>query len=373
MTMTPPGQPTGLQTTARDLLRGRVLLQVGQKDAVSGVVRRLPWTAALSGIVLTGKPNLGVVAALRAQDPDLVIALEPDVDREHFATALEPFVLPPPDLFDTATLNRVLDDQIEAGASFALTPTGHIRAGDPDAAKAVIDIANALDRADVVVRLPVAATWLRTNVEQLAAIAGRSRHPVALSLAHEQDPMQGRGVAGAMRELTMSVVGLALWRTDLAALAHVADGGWCGAVGFVPSMRHGLSPGESGKAINWRDHTPHVLLADHLRYMRGSHLQNIFASTEPPHCDCTACHGGPLDRFTGSDPDRLVAHEHNAAVLLSMVGEMQRVTAPERPVWWQERLRRAVAAHDQTTRQTGQFLPLPSVLAAWAKLHGVAA
>lgn len=374
MTVSPPGNGgTGLRIAARDLLFGRVLLQLGQRDAESGVLHRLPWGTAASGIVLTGKQNLGTLAAIRAAHPGLVLALEPDVDRDHIATVDGPFVLPPADLFGTATLERMLDDQIEAGASIALTPTGHVRAGDSDTAKAVIEVANGLDRDDVVVRLPVDAPWLRTNAKQLAAIVARSRHPVALSLAHEMDPMDGRGVAASMRELTLSVANLALWRTDLSAIAHVCDGGWAGAVGFVPSLRHGLSPGNSGRAINWRDKTPHVLLRDHLRYMRGSHLQDTFASSEPPHCGCSVCNGGPLDRFSESGADRLVAHEHNAAGLLDMVSELQHLPPHRRLEWWQERLRRALSAHEQTARQTGRHLAIPNVVAAWAKLHGIAA
>lgn len=373
MTITPPGRPTGLRTSARDLLRGTLLLAMSKKDAATAVVERLPWDLAPSGLVLTGKLDLGLVDDLRKTHPELTIACEPDADSEHFASVAEPFLLPPENLFGPVTLGRVLDDQIEAGASFALTPTGHLRAGDTDAAKAVIDQANELDREDVVVRLPFDATVMRTDPQQIAAIARRSRHTVALSLAHDQDPMTGRGVVDAMRALTLGVPDLILWRTDLAAFAHLVDGGLSAGVGFVPSLRHGLAPGKGGKRINRADRTPHVLLDEHLRYMRTSEMQRRFASTEPPHCSSIPCDGAALDRFTGSDADRLAAHEHNAVTLLAMAAELRRVKPEERARWWHARLTRAVNAHEESTRETSQHWPLPPVLAAWAKLHGVAA
>lgn len=347
---------------------------MSSRDADSGLVDRLPWDLAPSGLVLTGKPDFGLLDRLRRAHPDLVIAYEPDADTSHVATAADSFLLPPDDLFGEVTLGRFLDEQKEAGASFCVTPTGHLRAGDSDAAKAVIDAANELNRDDVVVRLPCEPAFLRTSADQLVAIARRSRHPVALSLSDDQDPMARRGAVSGIRTLTAAVPTLGLWRTDLAAFAHLAEGGLTALVGFVPSLRHGLSPGKRGRRNNLADNTPHVLLPQLFRYMRASELQRRYASTEPPHCTSTPCRGAALDRFTGSTGDRLAAHEHNAVALLEIAAELHRFDDPaDRVGWWATRLRRAIEAHDEAERQTSQHWPLPPVLAAWAKRQGIAA
>lgn len=373
MTTTPPSRPAALRATARDLLRGRLLLAMSSKDAESGVVDRLPFNLAPSGLVLTGKREFGLLARLRRAHPDLVIAYEPDADSVYYATVEAPFLLPDDDLFAPASLGRVLDDQREVGASFAVTPTGHLRPGDTDVIKAVIEATNALDRDDVVVRLPLDPATLRTDPRQLAAIAGRSRHPVALSLCADQDPMAQRGAIDGLRLLNDTVTDLGLWRTDQAAFLHLAEGGLWAVVGFIPSLRHGLTPEKKGRKNNRRDHSPHVLLPEHLRYMRVTEIQNRYAATEPPHCASSPCDGGPLDRFTAAAQDRLEAHEHNAVTLLELAGELARAGDAERRLaWWRSRLQRAIAAHEEAARLTRQHWPLPDVLEAWAKRQGVA-
>jgi hypothetical protein len=371
MTLTPPGRPAGLRTSVRTVLRGRLLLTMSWVDAETGVVDRLPWETAPAGLVLTGKPDYRVLRHLRRIHPDLIIACEPAADSEHLATVADPFLLPETDLLGPFTLERFLNDQRDAGASFALTPTGHVRAGETDAAKAAIDQANDLDRDDVVVRLPLDATVMRTHPEQVVAIALRSRHPIALSLFADQDPMERRGIVESMHAFTHAVENSVLWRSDIAAFAHLVGGGLSAGAGFLPSLRHGLAPGKTGRKINAADLTPHVLLAELLRYMRTSELQRRYASTAPPRCDDAPCNGAPLDRFTGSRADRLAAHEHNAVSLLALAGELAGLHSDERISWWRSRLIRSVQAHEQASRGTQQHWPLPPVLAAWAKLYNV--
>jgi len=358
-------------TDSRTSLRGRLLMQAGSADVLR-LAARVPLNG-MSGLVVTGAQNFGLIAQLRRSYPELLLATEPDVDKDSHAEPSMPFVLGEPNLFGTPTLNSVLDDQLEAGASFALTPTGHIRAADALSMKAAVEQANALDRDDVVLRLPCDAYWVKpAHITQLQAVVSRSRHPVALSLTHRTDPMLGKGVVAGVQALSAAIPDLALWRTDLAAVEHLVNGGLAGAVGLLPSLRHGLAPGQRGFAIDKSDRTPKVLIPGWLHYMRGSHLQRVFASSAPPHCDCQLCGGAPLDRFTGSDEDRALAHDHNATVITKMAEDLDAVGAQGRDRWWGEQLQTAVDLHDSASRSTGSHVGVPDVVLAWAKQRGIA-
>jgi hypothetical protein len=185
--------------------------------------------------------------------------------------------------------------------------------------------------------------------------------------------MTRRGAIDGMRALTAAVPDLTLWRTDQAAFPHLVEGGLSAVVGFIPSLRHGLSPGKTGRKNNLNDHSPHVLLPEHFRYMRVSEIQNKYAATDPPYCLSSPCDGAPLDRFTGAEVDRLEAHQHNAVSLLEIAAELHKFTGEDRVRWWAARLLRAINAHTDAERATSQHWPLPSVIASWAKRQGIAA
>jgi hypothetical protein len=346
-------------------------MQAGSSDALRLAARVS--LDGISGLVVTGARNFGIIDTLRRAFPELLLAAEPDVDKDQCATPSTPFALGEPNLFGAPTLDGVLDDQRQAGASFALTPTGHIAQADAASMKAAVEQANSLDRNDVVLRLPCHGYWVRpAHITQLQAIVSRSRHPVALSLSDKQDPMVGKGVANGVQALSAALPDLALWRTDLAALEHVVNGGLAGAVGLLPSLRHGLAPGQRGFAIDRRDRTPKVLIPRWLHYMRGSRLQDVFASTAPPQCNCRICGGASLDRFTGSDNDRALAHDHNATIVTGLAADLSAVGTHGRLRWWQQQLQTAVDLHAAASRATGSHIAVPAVLLAWAKQHGIA-
>lgn len=356
----------GVAGSARGLLRGRVLAQVGVKEAES-LAATVPMP--FGGLVVTGSRTIAALARLRRAHPELVLAAEPDADAAWVATPDAPFVLGQDDLWRPASLERSLDQQREAGASFALAPSGHVQAGDAPSLRAIIELANRLDRDDMVVRVPLHAAWVRKDaIRQLEAALRRSRHPVALSLAAPKDPLEGRGIAAAVQDLAAAVPHMLLWRTDLAALAHVSAGGLAGAIGFTPALRHGALPGRKGFALDPTDKRPHVLLPGWLRFMRGTKLEDVFASALAPVCDCRICHGAPLDRFGSSDIDRLRAHQHNVAVWSDLAAQLRAVPAAGRPAWWRAQLEEAVRRHDEASAVTGRDVAVPGVLEAWVRV-----
>ena len=298
--MSTPGQS---RLSVRKALRDRCLTVIGLDEATS-MARYLD--TSRGGLVISSTRGIGKVRAIHATFPGLVIASDPKAAEVRAATAETPLDLPDSgDLFGEMTLEQVINDQLSCGADIGVVPGRHVEAEDSASLRALIDAANTVERDDVIVRVPCAYPWLRPeNHRQLAAILGTSRHPVALSPAGWADPLDNKGVPAGIRMITDAIEGLIIWKTDLAGLDAVARGALASAIGVVPSLRHSVPPGGRGKAIDPADKQPKVLLPKLLRYVRVSHLHDEwFVSTKPWTCDCAACHGRPVDRFTSSKED----------------------------------------------------------------------
>lgn len=352
------------QRSAREVLDGSLLLMAGKPGR--DLVHLVPQSA--SGLVLTSAEQNKTMRTLRAAFPSMVLAAEPATAGKQYATPEAPFVLPQEDgaLFATSIV-ELLDAQIQAGASFAITPTGYVAPGDADPLKAAINEANELDRDDMVLYLPCDPRWVtKDERRQLMAWLKRSRHPVALALGSETNPHKERGVSEGMREVCEQVSGVMPWRADLAAFDGLAHGAHAAAIGLRAGNRHALEPDHRGFAI-LTDRTPRVLVPSLLRFMMAGHLDNRFASTQPPVCNCHVCHGRPLTRFqNGQD---LEADRHNTLTLMSLFDQM--TAYPGGPsAWWTQTLRDAAVEHDLVAAQTGQPFELDRVLKAWLELSG---
>lgn len=370
-TAQPPAPSPGTGASATGIVADRVMIQAGHGDA-----RELAatMTGHDGGLVVTGPQALGVTGKIRRDRPSLVLGIDLAPEKTWIAEPDTPFYLGEPHLFAEPSLEASLDDQVRAGASFALTPTGHIGPGDSASLKAAVEQANQLDRDDVIVRLPCDAAWVtRQYGKQLGAVIGRSRHPVALSLAHEQDPLDRAGAPELLWDLAAAHPHLILWRTDMAALAHLANGGLAATVGFSPTLRHGVRPGQSGFQIDVSDRTPRVLLPDWLAYLRGSRIERTFAATPAPRCDCLICQGRALDRFDETTRGKFEAQAHNVAVLRQMVVDLSRVHGHARIAWWGRAVALALKSHADATAATRVTLSPSKALKAWAKLPALAA
>ena len=362
----PPNPSSGEAASAIGTVADRVMIQAGHSDA-RGVSVML--SGQDSGLVVTGAQALGVAGRIHRDRRSLVLGVDLEVEKSWIAEADKPFHLGEAHLFGEPSLEASLDDQRQAGASFALTPTGHIRPGDSDSLKAAVEQANQLKRDDVILRLPCDASWVtRQYGKQLNAVIGHSRHPVALSLAHEQDPLGRAGAAELLWEFAATHRHLILWRTDMAALAHISNGGLAASVGFSPTLRHGVRPGKSGFQIDVSDRTPRVLLPDFLSYLRGSRIERIYAATPPPRCHCVVCNGKPLDRFDETTGSKFEAQAHGVAVLRQMIASMSRVRPSERPAWWGRAVTLALQSHVEATAATRVTITPTRALKAWAKL-----
>lgn len=370
-------QPQLTRRPALSVLTNRVLhLGVGDD------VRRLAGDIdpAISGVVIVGEHAADAARNLRAGYPDLVVIQQPAIFKSRTATAQSPF----PFAADPAgeqmlfaleqSLDSYLDAQRSNGASVAVLPTGFLPPGAHRALSAAVKTANALDRDDVVLHLPLSYKWFAAAADRTKLINSvrRSRHPVAISLAHRSDPASQTGVVVGIHEL-LDATGakVSLWHCDLGVLDALAHGALGGAVGVTSTNRHIVDPGETAHSPLVHDRTPNVLIPAHQRYSKSEHMaRNWYGNGGDPTCRCPTCHGRSITRFTATDADKLDAHRHNLALITAT--QRRLLESSNRRLAWAEILADAVAAHQGTASATGVLSIRPEgALKQWIALNPV--
>ena len=368
-------QPQLTRRPAVSVLTNR-LLHLGVGDDV----RRLAGDIdpALSGVVVVGEHSGDAARNLRAGYPDLVVIQQPAVFKSRIASAESPFPFAADPGYDQAlfafeqTLDDYLDAQLSNGASAAVLPTGFMPPGAHRALSAAVKTANALDRDDVVLHLPLSYKWLAAAADRTKLINAvcRSRHPVAISLAHKSDPASQAGVVAGIHELIGAAGNrVSLWHCDLGVLDALAQGALGGAVGVTSTNRHIVDPGETAHSPLVHDRTPNVLIPAHQRYGKAEHMaRNWYANGGDPTCGCRTCHGRAITRFAATDADKLEAHRHNLALITAT--QRRLLNASNRRLAWAEILADAVAAHQATASATGVLSIRPEgALKQWIALN----
>ncbi|MFF7376417.1 hypothetical protein ACIP4Q_07385 [Streptomyces massasporeus] len=359
-----------------ELLRDRLLIVVNDRSATD-VLPYVP--ARAGGLVLTGAAAPRRCREIRSSLPKTFVAMDYGSHTQRTGTADAPFGLRTDygwRELDLAGLDEILDGQRDNQASCAVTPTCFIPADQVGAAtvlRAVIRQANQLRRRDTVVLLPCSWRWLRPpSLALLAEQIQSCRHPVALIMQADADPLERAQAPEGLRQLCRSCPRLVLWRTDLAAFDAMAHGALGAAVGASAVLRHGVAPRPDNGGAGHRPY-PVVLVRKLLRYHRVTTLQDWFAHIAPWTCDCPVCGGASFTRFTDSRADVVAALQHTVCELYSLHDELD-ATLPgdERIGWWRQKLSDAWEYHRLLAARTGTEVPFPKVLQAWRRPSPVA-
>lgn len=360
-TTTTSGQaPTG---SARDLLDGRVLFVAGDDES-----RRHATLVdhATEGLVLTSKNQGKDGRGMKHSASDVVTVLEPKAAMSNFATPERPFILPGGESLFETSVHDVLDGQRTNGATIAMTPTGYVRAGEPDTLRAVATAGNAFTRDDTIHHVFLAPWYFHPDhLRQTIAILRRSELPLAITVASKTNPMTSKGVVEGLRQAFMTLDWAMLWRGDLAAFDALAHGARSAAIGTRPSTRHGVPAGDRGQSSP-DDTTPSVLVIDLGRYIRAGKLRDWYAGAAPV-CRCQVCRGRALDRFEDTPGDHTDAMRHNLLVARTLRAEL--FAAPVMRVAWYELIDDALLGHDALRAMTSVKVQTPSELKKWATRH----
>jgi hypothetical protein len=358
----PSKQPT--RTAAVRAVTGRVFLLNSAQYTIDAPAFLDVDRSGLAVYGVGGHAKISRISP-RASTPLLV---DPGAYTDHLATADEPFDLPAADgaLFPV-DLDSVLQGQRECHAAAAITPSRYVQAGDSAAFKGLVRHAQAIERDDVIVAVPVAISWLKEEqyLPQLIAGLNRIPQPKALMFGEQKNPFDAVRAIVNLRRLLAATSNVGLWRADVpAAFDCLAHGGDFAAVGAGGSLRHLVPADEKARSEHPMAHTPSVLLPALLRYSTGRFIADRYANIPAPRCACGICKGASLDRFNSLIGEvRAEAHAHNAAVWNSWLGDLfEHPTLAERQRWWRGVCKAAVDAHDQENarlRQRNAFQASP--------------
>jgi hypothetical protein len=358
-----PTTTTGqaLTGSARDLLDGRVLFVAGDTESREHATLVDP---ATEGLVLTSKKNQARDArGMKGRGSDVLTVLEPTYAMSDFATPERPFILPDGAGLFEMDVHQILDGQRTNGARIAMTPTGYIRAGEPDTLRAVATAGNSFTRDDALHSIFLSPWYfhpdhLRRTINTLR----RSELPLAITVASKTNPMTSKGVVEGLRQAFMTLDWAMLWRGDLAAFDGLAHGARSAAVGTRPSTRHGVPAGDRGQSSP-DDKTPSVLVVGLGRYIRSGKLRDWYAGAAPT-CLCVVCGGRGLDRFEDTPDDHTAAMQHNLAVARAVRADL--FAAPVMRMAWYEMVDEALLGHDALRSMTSVKVQTPSELKKWA-------
>lgn len=358
--------------SARTRLLGRVLVAAGSQDRQQypALIRTHATSLATTGLVVGGSDWAPSLRNMRAGHPDLFLLHDPVESQKFCATAETPFpqaAATQETLLPAATLEQRLQDQIDAGASVAMTPTGYIQAGDRPALRAVIEATNTLLRDDVLVLLPLDHKWLvGTALKAIVAAVNRSQHPVAITLGDSNsDPMSHPGVLDGVHELAAMDAPPMFHKTDLAGFDAMARGALAASVGVIASKRRAAVPGQKAYAPR-TNRGAVVLLDDLLRFRRSLDMQDQwYASRSAPACDCSVCHGRPIDWFTSEEYDSVAAAQHNAIGFIDCINDAS--ARGGFAAWWPGKVQDAIVAHETLGQYVGTRIDPPKELLAWYK------
>jgi hypothetical protein len=314
-------QPHLDQLSADKWLRDRRLVTISEDEAGSLALLTDPdyrEAARLDGLILTGATATETARRLRLKHPAIEVLVELHATAKEVATAESPFVLPTGGLFETS-LAELVADRLANGDTYALTPTGYLTVIDPDALRAVIQQANAIDTDRLIVTIPIESGWLKsTHRQQLIAILNGSRHPLLVSLGANGEPLDSIDKAEGLVSLVTQVENISFTRADhLVGMEVLARSSGSVAFGTIPSRRRTTPPGQSGFASDKTERRPHVYYPTLHRFIRGWFAGQLFANTPPPPCGGVCCDGQALDEFRDTPEDHVAAMNHNMTSLLA--------------------------------------------------------
>ena len=324
-----------------------------------------------SGLILCGdEPERGLKRCREAGFKGL-LAIDPRAYEDGPATPEAPFTLSPDNQLFEPSLEQVLDDQREAGADVALTPTRFIECGDAASLKAAARTVASLGRDDTIFSVPISIAWLNsTYIGQLIAVLARVPMPKGLFLGAQLDPLDNvKEAVASVRRLCAEAGPVAVFRTDFEAFDACASGAFSASIGTGGTLRHIIPPDEAARSIVQSDRSPSVLVPDLIHFFKGSTLAKRYANATAPRCVCAVCRGRRIDTFL-SQSDSAAAHLHNVRIWMEWLPDLfDSDTIADRAQWWQGRCDAALANHDVYNVQLGlrnAFQP-PHALTTWAE------
>lgn len=336
-------------------LRGSLLAQT---EPAAGI-RVAQWADRVGGgLVLTGRDGLAAAQRVLADGfggPVLVDAECYLRNRTHRRSRLSA---------------SWIDWQHGAGLPVALTDSAYIGQGDTDALRLVLTQANDLGTGVVAV-LPLHASWLVEDLDELCAEVSDAELPVALVIEYGADPFGLPSIVDGLLRLLLLGIPVMVLRADVSAVGALCFGGYAVAVGLRPNLR--CRPPRRQRAAHPAVLVPQLLRFVDQRQLDAAMLADPESGAQLLRCDCEVCGGALLNWLDVTTEPHELADAHAVAALLRLresalasgAGSMRCQDS------WAVRCIAATRRHHQLA-ETLYGLPPQAALGTWTAAAGVA-
>jgi len=217
--------------------------------------------------------------------------------------------------------------------------------------------------------LPLASSWLSSDLALLTACIDQAGIPVAIALEHKKDPLSSAQAVRGLQALLDCRVPILILRCDVSALGALAHGAVAAAVGTSSGLRHifPIVPDEQTRPIPRK--TSAVVPAL-LSYSTLDKIERgVLADPTSPvwQCNCTVCYGRTMDWILNSTTPDADAYRHSLAALAEAAHELMSLpTRIERCTSWRSQCQHAQARHFEIEDTASAWEPA-AALAAWVK------
>jgi hypothetical protein len=262
--------------------------------------------------------------------------------------------------------------QQEQRVAAYFSPSEYVPSGDRRQLKSVLEAGQRFSartvtgshRAPAFVALPADRRWLTHDLDYFTRAVAAIDEPIALILAHPDDPLGSKPAVEALVHLLRQVPAIALLRTDLAGLGALSVGAIFAGIGITTSLRH-LVPFGVPAGGTRGDRSPRVLVPPLLAYKKGSWLAQLEDDDGILDCTCGICASRTLRRF--DDPALATeAHRHSVLSWRGIADRLLAVHSDQRPGAWAAMCSAAVDMHEELGDLTGIPMSAPDYLKAWA-------
>ena len=183
--------------------------------------------------------------------------------------------------------------------------------------------------------------WIARKTEVVIDALMSANQPVALVLAHRDDPLSERRAVQGLRRVVQRVNRVSLLRSDHGAVGALAFGARHASVGLTTSTRHYAPPAAGA----WRrpGQSARLFVRPLLDWFLASQVAGWTAAGEAIVCNLPCCHGQSLARFL--DPD-LDADWHNMNALADLADYVINAPKSDRASEFLRQCRSATAWYD---------------------------
>lgn len=239
-------------------------------------------------------------------------------------------------------------EQTEAGADRLLTPGRWVpwSGGADGLGKQLREELKLAEIKGATALIAVDYRWLTKGIDTTLSHFRKAGHPIALALAHRDDPLSAGSAVDGLINICKSTEHLTVLRSDHGAVGALAFDAIHASLGLRTSTRHLYPPSAQGGGGRRDDPTPRLFVSQLLDWYTGFTIAGWSTSEIEIPCSQLCCQGASLARFLDA---RLAgeAEYHNELALAELATYVINAPPNDRRRLFAQRCKAAVDMYDR--------------------------